>query len=157
MPGPGHTGPLCTVLDTKFCLPALSGMLTHFLFTFGRLHALTHIQNMKADGHPIQAAVASRTDEPRWARICMDHLVLGDGSTTLSDVFGDFVEINYGSKIGHIERLHRKSGIALEEMAFFDNERWNIQDVQAGLPVKCYYTPEKERYISVLQNSFTIR
>ena len=28
------------------------------------------------EGRDIRAAVASKTDEPQWARICLDHLVL---------------------------------------------------------------------------------
>lgn len=72
----------------------------------------------------------------------MDHLILSDGTTTLSNIFDDLVEIHYGSKVGHIERLHRRTGIAFEDMAFFDNEQGNIRDVEGELPVKCYYTPQ---------------
>lgn len=107
-----------------------------------RIYALDHIQRLKEQGEPIQAAVASRTDEPHWAKICMDHLILSDGTTTLSNIFDDLVEIHYGSKVGHIERLHRRTGIAFEDMAFFDNEQGNIRDVEGELPVKCYYTPQ---------------
>lgn len=96
---------------------------------------------MKKEGYDIKAAVASRTDEPQWARTCMEHLVIADGST-LQHCFGNFVEINYGSKVGHIQSLHQKTGIPFEEMCFFDNEFWNIQDVSKSLPVKCIYTPD---------------
>lgn len=72
----------------------------------------------------------------------MQHLMLDDG-TLLVDNFGDLVEISGGSKVRHLESLHRKTGIAYEDMCFFDNERWNIQDVSRGLPsVKCVYTPD---------------
>ena len=64
-------------------------------------------------------------------------------STSLADCFQDRVEIAYGSKVGHILRLHKKTGIPLSEMAFFDNESGNIRAVSKGLPaVKCYYTPD---------------
>jgi len=106
-----------------------------------RNHALCEINRMNNNGHDIKVAVASRTDEPDWARICMDHLVIDDGSI-LKDVFGDLVEISYGSKVGHIKRLHHQTGIPFEEMCFFDNEYWNIEDVSRSLPVKCIYTPD---------------
>jgi magnesium-dependent phosphatase 1 len=106
-------------------------------------HALSEIQRMKNEGHDIQAAVASKTDEPQWARICMDHLVLEDGQTTLADCFGHRVQISYGSKVRHLQTLHSMTGVPLEEICFFDNEHGNIRDVSRSLPaVKCFYTPD---------------
>jgi Acid Phosphatase len=109
-------------------------------------HALDDIQRMQKDGSPIRAAVASKTDEPEWAYICMQHMCLTDGKTSLLEFFGknkETIEISYGSKTHHIRRLHTTTGIPFNEMAFFDNEHWNIQDVQNNLPeVKCYYTPD---------------
>lgn len=108
-------------------------------------YALEDIRQLQAEGIPISAAIASRTDIPDWAFICMDHLVLSDGTTTLSDVFrsSDYIEISYGAKYNHISRLHRKTGIPYKEMCFFDNEYGNIQDVQRKLPeVTCIYTPD---------------
>lgn len=106
-----------------------------------RAFALAEINRMREEGHDIYAAVASRTDEPSWARICMKHLILEDG-TTLQECFGTRVEIAGESKAKHLERLRRQTGVEFEEMAFFDNERWNIQDVSRKLPgVKCVYTP----------------
>lgn len=72
----------------------------------------------------------------------MEHLVIEDG-TILKDCFEErLVEISGGSKTGHLTRLQRKSGVSYEEMAFFDNEHWNIKDVSHGLPgVECFYTP----------------
>lgn len=104
--------------------------------------ALSEIQRMQSEGQDIQAAVASKTDEPSWARICMENLVLDDGTTTLSEIFGYRVEISYGSKVRHIERLHSKTGVPYDQMAFFDNEYGNISAVSGALPdVKCFYTP----------------
>jgi magnesium-dependent phosphatase 1 len=108
---------------------------------------LTEIHRLNQEGHDIRAAVASKTDEPNWARICMDHLVIDagekSGTITIADCFEHhLIEISYGSKAGHIERLHRKTGIPYEQMAFFDNEHWNIKDVSRALPaVKCFHTP----------------
>jgi magnesium-dependent phosphatase 1 len=98
---------------------------------------------MKKMGYDIQAAVASKTDEPSWAQICLDHLVIDDKGTTLNSCFrnGELVEISYGCKTTHFQRLHHKTGIPYEQMAFFDNEIWNIQSV-SRLGVKCFFTPD---------------
>jgi len=117
----------------------------HFPSSF----ALSDIQRLRQQGHDIRAAIASKTDEPKWARICMKHLVIGevsdndDETFTLHDCFEpNLVEISYGSKVQHIQRLHKKTGIPYEDICFFDNEHWNVKDVSKGLPdVKCYYTP----------------
>ena len=110
------------------------------------------------EGHDLRAAVASKTDEPRWARICLDHLVIGssnpqessghDNNTDasalrLADCIEDrLIEIYYGSKVEHIRNLHKKTGVPFADMCFFDNEHWNIKDVSRQLPdVKCFYTP----------------
>jgi magnesium-dependent phosphatase 1 len=108
-----------------------------------RSFALSEINRLKANGHDIQAAIASRTDEPRWARICLDHLVIEDGNV-LQDCFPEHLrEISYDSKSKHLQRLHQKTGIPFEEMCFFDNEHHNIKDVSKSLPgVKCFYTPD---------------
>lgn len=97
---------------------------------------------MKSEGCDIQAAVASKTDEPSWARVCMDHLVIDDEGTPLISCFqnGRLVEISYGNKKDHLNRLHKKTGIPFESMAFFDNEYGNIRSVST-LGVKCFYTP----------------
>lgn len=103
--------------------------------------ALTEINRMQADGIDIQAAVASKTDVPEWATVCMRQMALDDGSS-LASCFENRVEISYGSKVGHITRLHKKTGIPFSKMAFFDNEYGNIRSVSKALPeVKCYYTP----------------
>jgi hypothetical protein len=87
-----------------------------------RNFALAEINRLNQEGHDIRAAVASKTDEPNWARICMNHLVIDEERTiTIADCFEhNLIEISYGSKAGHIERLHRKTGIPYEQMAFFE-------------------------------------
>jgi len=112
--------------------------------------ALRDIQRMRQqEGRDIRAAVASKTDEPQWARICLDHLVLvhdddeEEQSIRLADCFDKhLIEIQYGSKVEHLRRLQKKTGVPFEQMCFFDNEHWNIKDVSRSLPaVKCFYTP----------------
>lgn len=97
----------------------------------------------------LQAAIASRTDEPSWAQICLDHLVVGDGDDpdkwiTLKDCFpSQLREISKENKSRHLSRLHATTGIPYDQMCFFDNEHWNIEQVSQSLPdVKCYYTPD---------------
>ena len=69
--------------------------------------------------------------------------MIDEHGTRLADCFPDgLIEISYGSKVHHLERLHQKTGIPFDQMSFFDNEHWNIQDVQRKLPVKCFYTPD---------------
>jgi magnesium-dependent phosphatase 1 len=99
---------------------------------------------MRQEGYPIQAAVASRTDEPKWAYICMEHLLIEDG-TTIASCFEsrDLIEISYGDKTQHLQRLHKTTGIPYADMCFFDNEHSNIKTVSKSLPaVKCVYTPD---------------
>ena len=104
-------------------------------------HALAEINRLRdQEGHDIRAAVASKTDEPQWARVCMDYLVAADG-LSLSHCFGDLVEIAYSNKKEHLRRLHKTTGIPYEQMVFFDNEHYNITSVQQ-LGVKCIYTPD---------------
>ena len=92
--------------------------------------ALTEINKLRAEGLDICAGVASRTDEPEWAKFCMDELVVEDGSM-LSECFGDRV---------HLQRLHRSTGVAFENMIFFDNEYSNISSVRS-LGVRSFHTP----------------
>ncbi len=87
----------------------------------------------------IRAAVASRTDEPEWAKYCMDKLVVEDGET-LSKCFGSRVEISFENKKFHLRQLHKNTGIPFQQMVFFDNEYGNIRCV-SSLGVKCIYTP----------------
>ena len=102
--------------------------------------ALAEINKMRAEGIDICAGVASRTDEPGWAKFCMDQLIVEDGST-LSMCFGDRIEISFDNKKNHLQRLHRSTGIPFENMVFFDNEYGNIRSV-GSLGVRCFYTPD---------------
>jgi magnesium-dependent phosphatase 1 len=117
---------------------------------------LSEINRLREAGHDIRAAVASKTDEPDWARICMDHLVVGmeeentdvasantatSASATLSECFGALVEIHYDNKRHHLRRLHQSTNIPYDEMVFFDNEYGNIRSV-SSLGVTCIYTPD---------------
>lgn len=107
----------------------------------GASHALMEINRLRDDGHDIHAAVASRTDEPKFAEICMRHLQLKDDAT-LKDCFEDRIEIDcYNDKTHHLKRLHQQTGIAYKDMCFFDNEHWNVECVRK-LEVESIYTPD---------------
>lgn len=110
-------------------------------------YALDDIQRLQNDGYPIQIAIASKTDEPNYAYICMNHMTLSDGITTIRDLIvnDDLIEISYGTKVNHMKRLHQTTGISYSDMCFFDNENWNILDVandKTTKDVKCFYTPD---------------
>lgn len=130
----------------------------------GASYALSQINKLR-DVHnmDILAAVASRTDEPQWASMCMDWLTVphyddngdsgGDGTSdsksrsnssskekTLTACF-DHVIIGFNDKKWHFERIQQLTRIPYESMVFFDNEMRNIRSVKE-LGVKCIYTPD---------------
>ncbi|GKY91946.1 hypothetical protein MPSEU_000166200 [Mayamaea pseudoterrestris] len=105
--------------------------------------ALSEINRWKREGRNIQAAAASKSDVPNWARICLDYLVVDDG-TVLAECFPDeLVELYKANKEEHLQRLQEKTGVAYSDMAFFDDERHkNIVRIENELPhVKTYYVP----------------
>ena len=109
--------------------------------TYWSAHALAEIKKLNRAGYDIKAAIASRTDHPDWAQICLEHLVASDG-TALAECFDkNLIEISFNDKTHHFQRLHRKTHIPYENMVFFDNEEWNIRQVKQ-LGVKCIYTPD---------------
>lgn len=54
-------------------------------------------------------------------------------------------QIHKGSKAGHFRELSRDSGIAVEDMVFFDDQRGNIQTVSA-IGVTSIITPDGVEY-----------
>jgi len=107
----------------------------------GASHALSEINKInKENDMSIQVAISSRTDEPSWAYQCMKWLVVSDGTPLHKCFDQNLIEISYADKSKHFESLNRKTGIAFENMCFFDNEFWNVESV-GRLGVKCYHTP----------------
>ncbi|CAL1125852.1 unnamed protein product [Cladocopium goreaui] len=89
-----------------------------------------------------RVGVASRCDEPAWGRECLQKFMVQEG-VSMWDVAedGQLVEIYKSSKQQHFKRLSEKTGIAFEDMLFFDDDPYNIQDV-SRLGVTCVETPE---------------
>ena len=76
----------------------------------------------------IPMAVASRTEEPEWARQLLELL-------SIRDKF-KYEEIFPGSKVTHFNNLNEKSGIEFSKMIFFDDEPRNTIEV-GDLGVHC--------------------
>lgn len=85
-------------------------------------------------------AVASCTDEPSWADECLSKFVVNEDGVTLKDIV-TVEEIHKGSKSGHLKNISNQTGIALEDMMFFDNERGNCETV-AKLGVTVVFCPK---------------
>lgn len=79
------------------------------------------------DGQSIRYAVASRTEQPTWAREILE----------LLQITHRFVlaEIYPASKLKHFAALRDASGVEFDEMLFFDDEMRNIREVSdLGVP-----------------------
>eukprot|EP00181_Compsopogon_caeruleus_P006301 CAMPEP_0184684756 /NCGR_PEP_ID=MMETSP0312-20130426/16621_1 /TAXON_ID=31354 /ORGANISM="Compsopogon coeruleus, Strain SAG 36.94" /LENGTH=186 /DNA_ID=CAMNT_0027138283 /DNA_START=387 /DNA_END=947 /DNA_ORIENTATION=+ len=87
-----------------------------------------------------QVAIASRTDEPSWAREVMDKTIVGTSGRNMRSCF-DFEAIAKGSKREHLTQLHHQSGVAFSDMIFYDNEYHNVRTVEE-LGVFSVYTPD---------------
>ena len=79
----------------------------------------------------VPVAIASRAGEVAWAEEIL-RLMRVDKKRTMADVIGSApVVIQGGSKTRHLKHIAAESGVPLREMLFFDNERTNIQEVEA--------------------------
>jgi len=86
----------------------------------------------QCDRDGVAMAVASRTEQPEWAR---DLLNLLEITTRF-----EFSEIYPSSKLRHFAALQSASGIDYEKMLFFDDELRNIDEV-SRLGVRCVHVP----------------
>lgn len=117
--------------------------------TFGkRVHLLGDVRNIlhqlstATEWEGVVVAVASCTDEPEWARECMRKFEVGPAGSGRSIIDCiDVEEIAKGNKQGHLRRIAEQTGVGLEEMVFFDNERPNCVDV-AALGVSVAWVPD---------------
>lgn len=81
----------------------------------------------------VLACVASSTDEPAWARECMDKFGLTSAFT--------HVAIHKGSKKTHLREIFARTKIPFEDVLFLDNEYYNIESVKE-LGVVCAHVEE---------------
>lgn len=108
----------------------------HVIDSYGsKIHLYSDVRKilaeLKSQGYLL--AVASRTGAPSWARELMHLLEI--------DHYFDYQQIYPGSKIAHFRELHKHTGIAYTDMAFFDDEMRNIQEV-SSLGVKAVFVKD---------------
>ena len=77
--------------------------------------------------HGIQLAIASRTQEPKWAKQLLQVLQI--------DHWFEYHEIYPSSKTRHFRQLQEKSKVDYSEMIFFDDELRNVKQVNSELGV----------------------
>ncbi|MEM9367786.1 MAG: magnesium-dependent phosphatase-1 [Planctomycetota bacterium] len=85
------------------------------------------------DQQSIPMALASRTEQPRWARQLL--ALLGIAKRFQHS------EIYPSSKLRHFEALHEASSVTMDQMIFFDDEMRNIREV-GTLGVQCEFVED---------------
>jgi len=84
--------------------------------------------------------VASTCDEPSWARECIQKFPIGK-EYHLKDVLHSHLHIYKANKSRQLKKISEETGIALNEMIFFDNQTNNCQDV-SKVNVTVAYVPD---------------
>tara|TARA_B110001452_G_scaffold17976_1_gene14643 strand:- start:205 stop:819 length:615 start_codon:yes stop_codon:yes gene_type:complete len=80
----------------------------------------------------VPVAVASRTHRGQWARQWLELLRVEPGGRTVADVVGRGpVVIRDGPKPNHLREIERQSGVPLERMLFFDDDRADVERAEA--------------------------
>ena len=95
------------------------------------------LSRIKSEFPDILIAVASKTTYPNWAKSCLELFDIGNGS--LNSII-NYSHIYPKNKQIHLQKIKQESGIEYEDMLFFDNEVWNLRDVE-HLGVTCVHTP----------------
>lgn len=98
-----------------------------------RLYQDVHDILESCDHHDVPIAIASRTEQPDWARELLDLLAVTHRFA--------FAEIYPSTKLRHFAALHQASGIDYQRMMFFDDETRNIREV-SQLGVCCIHVPD---------------
>jgi magnesium-dependent phosphatase 1 len=105
----------------------------------GKTREILHSLKTEDKWKDTTIAFVSCTDHPSWAQECLRLFTL-EGGKTLKSV-ADIEEIYKADKKEHFKKLQEKTGIAFQDMIFFDNEMGNIRSV-SGLGVLSVYTPD---------------
>ncbi|KAM3433962.1 hypothetical protein MY4824_005695 [Beauveria thailandica] len=105
------------------------------------LQLLPRVAASSSSTTPIKLGVASRTSAVGIARdlLKMLHLPAVDGqqkARRAGDAFDAGTEIYPGSKIRHFETLQKRTGIAYEDMLFFDDESRNMETEKLGVTMR---------------------
>ena len=80
----------------------------------------------------VPVAVVSRTHRGQWARQWLGLLLLEPGGRTVADVIGSGpVVIRDGPKPNHLREIQRQSGVPVERMLFFDDDRADVRRAEA--------------------------
>lgn len=95
----------------------------------------------KGSNNRIKLGLASRTAAPSLARDLLKMLYIpsheeGDKPRKAVEAFDGGMEIYPGSKIRHMEALQKRTGVAFEEMLFFDDESRNMETEKLGVTMK---------------------
>ena len=98
-----------------------------------RLYDEVHEILDDCDRKRITKALASRTEQPEWAKQLVDLL----GITHRFEL----AEIYPSSKVRHFEALRKASGVEFDQMLFFDDEKRNIVEV-GDLGVVCIHVDD---------------
>ncbi len=91
----------------------------------------------------IKIAIASRTMEAGWAEDLLDKFNIAH--------YFKAIEMFPSSKIAHLKNIQEKTGIAFEDMYFFDDEQRNIDEVRS-LGVNCFLVENGIKYEEVMAN-----
>ncbi len=83
--------------------------------------AIEILSKLKNQGYML--ALASRTEEPNWARQLIKLFEL--------DSYFEFQEIYPTSKVKHLTKIANDADIDLSEILFFDDEMRNIYDTES--------------------------
>ena len=89
----------------------------------------------------IKLGVASRTAAPSLARDLLKMLYIpgpeeGDKPRKALEAFDGGMEIYPGSKVRHMEALQKRTGVAFEDVLFFDDESRNMETEKLGVTMK---------------------
>ncbi|KAI8618414.1 magnesium-dependent phosphatase-1 [Chytriomyces sp. MP71] len=84
-------------------------------------------------------AISSATDEPEWAQQCLQLIEVEPG-VSVKSLFSHEC-ISKGSKRTHFVQLQAMTGIAYNDMIFFDNEPRRVKEV-APLGVTAVHCPD---------------
>jgi magnesium-dependent phosphatase 1 len=81
-------------------------------------------------------AIASRCDEPQWARELLSKFEVLPGVTMIDVANPELVQIHSGNKKTHFAEISKSSGgVAYADMLFFDDDPWNVEQVHCLLPI----------------------